>query len=393
MANIEFSEEELSKRLEKIRDQISERGLNALIVASSSPAQSFTNHGNVRYLTGFVHRYGPTLMVLPLQGDLTLYASLRHIAHIAKTLSIVKDVRLSSPSNWGKEVRKRLDELGIRDGIGLVGMSSIQHSLYESVKEAFPGTDLVNADDVFEAARMIKSPGEIELMRKSAHLADLMFESLTRSAKDGEWIYKVRAAMLYAADSEGAEYSDVFIASEPNVVYGQTLMGYTPQETWRRFRSGDQVLSSVYTVFQGYWCQELRTGTIGEPSSQQRDVFNMALEAHDAALNVIKPGAQAAAIGQAAFNVLKKSGLEVAIRLGHGLGLDYVENPLTRAFPQPIVGGEPDLTVKLQEGMTLEVHVFTLDPELKRPSVALGDVCLVTDAGVEQLTKFSRDLF
>jgi Xaa-Pro aminopeptidase len=73
--------------------------------------------------------------------------------------------------------------------------------------------------------------------------------------------------------------------------------------------------------------------------------------------------------------------------MAHGQGLTYSEVPRF-AFHQK----RPDYDIKLQPGMVIVVHPSFLIADNAVGAVQ-ADLCLVTETGVEVLTKSERGLF
>ena len=71
-------------------------------------------------------------------------------------------------------------------------------------------------------------------------------------------------------------------------------------------------------------------------------------------------------------------------RIGHGIGMDYSEQPA------PLTEANQEL---LEEGMTCVIHAAYTLPGSGKMFVPLGDVCHVTGNGPEFLMDFTRELF
>ena len=93
----------------------------------------------------------------------------------------------------------------------------------------------------------------------------------------------------------------------------------------------------------------------------------------------------------AAKRVLERENLYHPMRNGHSIGLDYQEHPLSAAFPDEQLQGEPNTQSVFQPGMVLEVHITAQFGEDKH-AACIGDMCVVTAQGVERLTRFPRGL-
>ena len=118
-----------------------------------------------------------------------------------------------------------------------------------------------------------------------------------------------------------------------------------------------------------------RTVAVGKPDQFKKDIYNLTLEAQQAALDFIKPGVTAHEVDRAAREVIEKAGYGEYFnhRLGHGIGMDVHE------FPSIMEGND----LVIEEGMC-----FSVEPGIYIP----GKVGVrIEDCGV--VTKDGFDLF
>jgi len=388
MVHLEIPVKEFQERLKSVRTAMQERGLDALLIVSP-PYSLGTLCGNIRYLTGWSDKNRPSLFVVPLDNEPTsIVGYTSRIA--AKNSQKLGDVKVCECGNYGEEAKKELNPLRRESCIGVIGFEEVPAVYFESIKKAFGGCVFKNVLDILESLRSVKSETEISLMKEAARLSDLMLESLLNVGKEDALGFKVRAEMMYSAHNEGAELTEVLLSfgKSPCIPYGTT-----PAETWNRLKMGDQIIASAYSVWQGYWNQTVRMGVVGRATLEQRKSYEIALEAQNEAIHAAKPDVPASIVADAANRVLNHYGLEAVIRLGHGIGMDYSEFPLTYAFPQPIPRTEPDTSILLRKGMTIEIHPSFMDPKHKGPSGILGDVFVITSSGSEPLGRFPRNMF
>lgn len=150
----------------------------------------------------------------------------------------------------------------------------------------------------------------------------------------------------------------------------------------RKFKDKDISIHSRQVGLNGYRAECERTFFIGEPTDRQKDLFNIALEAQIAALDVIKPGIKAKDVDESARKVFRKYGIEEYSmhRTGHGIGIGNHEEPSLRF--------DNDLT--LQEGM-----VYCVEPGLYVPGVGgfrHSDTVVLKKDGSHQITDYPSEL-
>lgn len=150
----------------------------------------------------------------------------------------------------------------------------------------------------------------------------------------------------------------------------------------RKIEKNDLILFDLGVVYEGYTSDVTRTVAFGEPSQQAKDIYNLVLEANEAAIAAVKPGITAGELDRIARDVISEAGYGKYFnhRLGHGLGSNVHE------FPS-IMGGN-DLVI--EEGMC-----FSIEPGIYVPGVAgvrIEDCVYVTADGCEVLTHTPKSL-
>jgi Xaa-Pro aminopeptidase len=132
----------------------------------------------------------------------------------------------------------------------------------------------------------------------------------------------------------------------------------------------------------GYGSDTTRTVHVGEPTGQEREVFEVVRRAQQAAFEVVRPGIACQEVDRVARQVITDAGYgEYFIhRTGHGIGLTTHELPY-------MVQGE---TRALEQGMC-----FSIEPGIYLPGrfgVRIEDIVIVTEDGGRRLNNTSHDL-
>lgn len=134
----------------------------------------------------------------------------------------------------------------------------------------------------------------------------------------------------------------------------------------------------------GYFADMTRTYAKGSPSPQVSEMYDAVKKAQDKAFELIRPGAKAKDIHNAAAQVIKDAGFDVGEKgfihsLGHGLGLDLHE--------RPNIGANSDDTLEAGNVITIEPGLYYAE----LGGVRLEDVVAVTGGGFENLMNYPRD--
>lgn len=238
----------------------------------------------------------------------------------------------------------------------------------------------------------IKSDGEIVLIRESAKWGNLAHVLLQRYTRPGLTEVEVsqrasNEATLAMLDAIGPIYR------AQNPFFEGASAGYRGQIGRNAaiphaltanimFQSGDVLVTGASAPVWGYLSELERTMVIGEPSSEQRELFDHMVALQDTAFEAIKPGARCSDVDRAVRAYYDEHGLWDYWKhhVGHCIGLRYHEGPFLD------IGDDTEI----EPGM-----VFTVEPGLYADSVGgfrHSDTVAVTDDGIEFLTYYPRDL-
>ncbi len=234
---------------------------------------------------------------------------------------------------------------------------------YEDVERLLahcPGWKPVSAGPIFRALRMIKTPEEIEAIRRAIAVALPRFERAFAALRQG---------------SVEAEISRL-VGGENMVQFGPSSALPHGASGSRKLQKGEAILIDAWDKPEGYYYDITRSTFFGEPTEEYRKIWSIVLEAQTAAIEKAAPGVPCFEVDAAARRVIEKAGYGdfFTHRLGHGLGIDVHEPPY-------MVGH--DRTV-LQPGMT-----FTSEPGIYLPGrfgVRIEDDILCTEKGAESLS-------
>ena len=223
-----------------------------------------------------------------------------------------------------------------------------------------------------QSTRAIKNHAELKALKKSAALLWKGFQHLKKMLKPGITEQELALCFELFCLKHGAEK----MAFDPIVAFGKNTAfpHYKPSNT--RLKKGDIVLCDLGVVIDHYHSDMTRTFFFGKPDPRLILFEAVVKDAHDAALQLCRPGAKVGELDQAAQAVIKKAGLEkyLAHSLGHGVGLEIHE------FPRLKFKGA-DHNVVLKEGM-----VITIEPGLYWPGVGgfrYEDTIVITQKGYE----------
>jgi Xaa-Pro dipeptidase len=256
------------------------------------------------------------------------------------------------------------------------------------LREAFPGSELVDATELLLAERIRKTPWELDRLRLVAEISCLGLEAFDRAVAVGASGVDLaalveREVMARGTGHRGATrvraYAQVAVGPE------ETAVGYRPNEisTTRRLGAGEVALLELGVVADGYWADRTRARVAGTPTEEQLAVFEVVQRAREVALAAIRPGVRGAEVDAAARAVIEDAGYgrNFPHLTGHGVGFGYHE-------PAPLLTqGSVDV---LEEGM-----VSSVEPGIyfvPMGGIRIEDDVAVTADGYQVLGPHPREL-
>lgn len=251
-------------------------------------------------------------------------------------------------------------------------------STYTKFHEELPALRLELRPEIVWGQRRVKDEGELNKMRRAGELADMAMAALKEKLVEGVREYELAAEATYAMMREGAEG----YAFDNSVASGQRSAYPHAGVTDRKIRRGDFVTVDLGATYVGYRSDLTRTFIVGQPSEEQRKIYEVVLEAEKAALPEIKVGASGKHVDGVARRIIEAAGYSKYFThsLGHGVGLEVHEPP----------------SLSDQSGDILETgNVVSDEPGIyiyDYGGVRVEDTVHVSSGGPERFTRFEKEL-
>jgi Xaa-Pro dipeptidase len=358
------------QRLDHTHSFMRDRGLDVLVVGSTDSIQ---HRGNVRYLTNYSSRYGPSLAVVAARDEPVLVVPAGSFQlGWARRMAWVSDIR--AVSDFATAAAELIQPPGERaTTVGLAGLENLAGSLESRIMSALPTVHFVQVGDPFRLMRSAKLPDEQVMSTQSVRIADAALSDVSSAIGAGVTERKLFASASQRALLEGAEDVFLLISSGPdNVVM--------PGPADRVLQAHDVVRCSVEPAAPGgMWTQTIRMAAVGGVPANVRAAHALCVRALERVGEMMKPGVTGGQLAGDAIEILQQAAGGEIGPLGHGMGLDLVEPPLMRLDDETI----------LQPGMVIAVH-----PHLtwNGAGIWIGDTFLVTEGGAERLSAVPIDL-
>lgn len=274
-----------------------------------------------------------------------------------------------------KDLLKLIEE-ALGNGSKSIGFDDLPLSLFTKIKEKFKDKDFRYCEDIVWKMRKVKEGHEIKMLAKAGELASIGMETAREHLKAGVKENEIAAEAAYAMMKNGAQdlAFPIIVASGPRSVYPHADV------TDRRIKHGDLVTIDIGAVYEHYRSDITRTFIIGKANKEQKEIFELVLNAKETALTEYVTGSKCSVVDAAARSIIENAGYgEYFIHsLGHGIGLDIHE--------PPSIGKEN------QEALTVG-NVVTNEPGIYIPKfggVRIEDTILVNGEGPKKLTFFDE---
>lgn len=403
-----FSKEELTQRRQKLMDVLRKQEKTGLVLI---PARDGRSHGETfRQLDDFYYFTGlevpNAILVLDLtEGSATAYIPERDVRfesgsrpndfpgrpllpdeQIAKeTGLILKDIAVFSALMDLKAQAEAsiLINSGRQGPIAYLSDDYVTtHSpiqiLLHALQSKHSGLAYENIYGSIALIRMIKSPAEIELMRKSVDITVAGIMTTAKAIKPGvdeRYLEGVLEGSFKVHGSHRLAFGSI-IKSGPNSLWPWRILATHYNRRNRALENGDLVIFDVGCEYNYYVSDVGRTFPVsGKFSERQKEILKMETGIADQIIGFIKPGVTFYDIKQLTDRIIPENAkkyMQVGLFFGHHLGLST---------------GDPNLSaVALQPGMifTVEPWYYNHDEQI---SVFTEDVILVTEDGCEVLSK------
>ena len=349
-------------------EAMDEAGLDALL--ASTPE-------NYAYLTGFVvpshplMRWRHAMTVVTRDGRVAVLSVDMEETTVRSRLPD-SDIRV-----WGEFTDNAMDVLA--DLLGDLGLASaaigveLDHLPAGDVarlKERLPSVSLVAAQYLFNRMRQIKTPEEIEILRRLSRIADKSISDAYGAVRTGSSEMDIAGTLVNGIYANGAEYFQLLI-----VATGERSEYPNVGPTERRLEPGDLCRVEIFPIIGGYHAGVCRTAIVQQPKPHYVDIWKHLTECKYMLLERIKPGARTKPIYDEFIRKLEELNLPPIDFVGHGIGLHLHEDPYISKYADH----------EIEAGMVLGIEPLTYGKG-RGFGLQNKDMVLVTETGCELLS-------
>ena len=343
-----------------------------ILQKQSIGAAIISNGDNMRYVSGFAGATGYLYISQKRHAVVTDFRYTIQAEQEAEGYEIV------TIGNGGYEVA--LNELLEADGISQLGFEAedMLYGTYNKLKEKLKVEELVPLGSEITAMRRIKTPKELEMIKRAEGIGDEVFTEILDFIKPGMTELEIAARIEYLLKVKGAQgiSFNAIVASGVN----SSMPHAVP--TVKKIEKGDFLTMDFGCIYEGYCSDMTRTIVIGKASEKQKEVYNTVLKSQLAALDFIHAGVQGKVVDKVARDIIYSAGYEGCFGhgLGHSVGLHIHENPRFSMLEEDII--EAGMAITVEPGIYIKGF----------GGVRIEDLVAVTKDGHENFTFSEKKL-
>jgi len=395
MEFVKTPEEEISKRIFRLKELLHQQGLDFALIQQNA---------NLFYYTGTVQN---AYLFVPAKGAPVFFVK-KHFEKARAESPIENIVSIKSV----KQISDLLDELSIPLNMhGGMEFDSVPVSIFNLWRELLPESTFENASSLIMKQRSIKSAHELEMIRSAGEIVVSTFGEVPDIYKPGMTEIELSTHLVQRMRLKGhpgfvrtrAWRSEVYVggavscgksAAEPWPFDGPVSAfspfgGNCTLNSQRPILKNQPVLIDMLGIYNGYIYDYTRTFVSGKLDRGLQEAYSLSVEILDTVMERMIPGALPEDLYDLAVSMAEDHGLsEIFMNhglnqvrfIGHGIGLELDEIPA--------------LAKKFRTGLE-EGNVIALEPKFISPDkggVGVEDTVLVTKEGGKSLWPSQKDI-
>ena len=309
-----------------------------------------------------------TFVVWPLEGEPVAIVS-EIAAGVARTSSRIPDLRtyrdyLDDPKVVLADVlrERELDRCRVGFDVAWFGARG-----WSALQRVLPGVEAVDCTDQLDSVRAVKTPTEVERLRRAAAILDRAIIAAFHEVVPGQTERQVHAAVCARAIELGAGTVHGILQSSSNeVLYGG--------ESDAQLLAGDLVRTDYVAYVDGYATNLSRILHVGRPSAKTTRKYATYLDMYREAVDLLRPGAIGGEIHRTVRRLFERRGWPSGPAIsGHGIGVWFhQQRPLIVAGSTDVI--EPGMVIAFEP---ISGHWHLQDEYLVTGSTParISDVC------------------
>jgi len=316
----------------------------------------------------------------------------------ARKESIVKEIRSSLGYGYELKMEELISKILQEEGITAIEVPSY-FPLYIAEELRKKRIEVVPLEEVsITKEREVKNEQEVNSMRKAQRACEnAMARALTvikHATVNGNCL--MENGELLTSEKIKAYIEHALIDSGCSSEGGEPIVACGTRSADPHFSGHGPLLVNepiIIDIFprlklERYCADMSRTISKGEPKREIKEMYDAVMQAHNAALALVKEGVTCKEVHHRVCDIFEERGYETIRKggkkgflhsTGHGVGLNVHENPRV---------GDNEYVLRSGNVITIEPGLY--DPEFG--GVRLEDMVLVLKDGCENLTRFEKQL-
>lgn len=226
--------------------------------------------------------------------------------------------------------------------------------------------------------RAVKDEEELAIMREAQAITDRAFTHMCEYIQVGMTEKQIQTELdnfMYLNGADGLAFGSI-VATGPNTANPHAMPGQ------RVVEKGQFVLMDFGASVRDYCSDMTRTVCMGQPSAQQREIYDIVRSTNEACAKLMVPGASCREIHEHAVAMIAEAGYGGKFQhgLGHGVGIEIHELP----------------NFGVRSNTVLEIgNVVTNEPGIYLAGIGgvrIEDYGVITEDGIELFTQSTHEL-
>ena len=379
---------EYAERVEALRKKMKEMDVDVVVGFSN-----LLEIAIVRYYCGFAPVNESSAIVIPKDGEVIVCSGQASYDYCliqnkleGSRIAILPEIGEVSGFEYDTEGQLDFEELFTQvknanpgaKKIGFIGRLIFPAIIMTKLKKVFEGCEIIDMDDVHYEQRVIKSPAEIEILKKNWEITSEMFENVVPAIKVGMTERHIEGMFEYEMMDLGAEsYVQSFapmVATGPKNSYISMC-----RNTMREIEENEIINLAAGVSLEGYngiCCSPL---VLGEIPEKIRDAVKCAYDALNYASSLMKPGVTCDVVLNAYTDYLTERGYIDYCPYGslHSTGMLECEAPVFSVANKRVI----------EENMAICIDAYFKGMEWG--SFRIEDCYLITKDGAQRMTTYN----
>ena len=375
-------------RVNALREKMAEQDIDVIVGFSN-----LLEIAIVRYYCGFAPVYESSAIIIPREGEVIVcsgqasddYCQVQNKLPGSR-IAILPEIGEVSGFEYDTEGQLDFLELFAQvkaehpeiKKIGFIGRLIFPSIIMDKLRKTFPNAEIVDCDDIHYEQRIIKSPAEIEILKKNWEITSEMFTNVVPKIKVGMTEREIEGMFEAEMMRLGAEsYVQAFAPMIPSGPENSFIS--MCRNTTKKVEESEIIAMAAGVCYEGYngiICSPL---VLGEIPQKMKDAIMCAYDALNYASSLMKPGTPCDVVLNAYTEYLTERGYIDYCPYGslHSTGMLECEAPVFTLENKRVI----------EENMAICIDAYFKGMEWG--SFRIEDCYLITKDGAQRMTTYN----